>query len=86
MKVQTLIVIYIVLQFRTDPDEAEAVQAEADAFYCFMDLISEFGDNFCQQLVSLLASLHRVVPGLLCVEFVVLSTLHSGLHIQARTA
>ena len=24
--------------------------AEADAFWCFMELISEFRDHFCQQL------------------------------------
>ena len=40
--------------FRTDPDREAASHAEADAFFCFMDIISEFRDNFCQQLVSLL--------------------------------
>lgn len=38
-------------QFRTDRESAE--HAEADAFYCFMDLIAEFRDHFCQQLVWL---------------------------------
>jgi hypothetical protein len=28
--------------FRTDPDRTSARYAEADAFYCFVDLISEF--------------------------------------------
>ena len=37
--------------FRLDPDGDSAVHAEADAFFCFMDIISEFRDNFCQQLV-----------------------------------
>jgi TBC1 domain family member 13 len=37
--------------FRTDPDPEASQHAEADAFYCFMDLISEFRDHFCQQLV-----------------------------------
>ena len=37
--------------FRTDPDPRDASCAEADAFFCFMDIISEFRDHFCQQLV-----------------------------------
>ena len=37
--------------FRLDPDRDNSVHAEADAFFCFMDIISEFRDNFCQQLV-----------------------------------
>jgi hypothetical protein len=36
--------------FKTDPDTTSARYAEADAFYCFVDLISEFRDHFCQQL------------------------------------
>jgi hypothetical protein len=36
--------------FKTDPDATSARYAEADAFYCFVDLISEFRDHFCQQL------------------------------------
>lgn len=36
--------------FKTDPDQTSARYAEADAFYCFVDLISEFRDHFCQQL------------------------------------
>jgi hypothetical protein len=38
--------------FRTDIDADAAQHAEADAFYCFIDLISEFRDNFCQSLVQ----------------------------------
>lgn len=37
--------------FRCDCDREAASHAEADAFFCFMDIISEFRDNFCQQLV-----------------------------------
>ena len=37
--------------FRCDCDRDAALHAEADAFFCFMDIISEFRDNFCQQLV-----------------------------------
>eukprot|EP00878_Enallax_costatus_P018401 GHUV01019370.1.p1 GENE.GHUV01019370.1~~GHUV01019370.1.p1 ORF type:complete len:374 (+),score=126.28 GHUV01019370.1:171-1292(+) len=36
--------------FKTDPDTTSARYAEADSFYCFVDLISEFRDHFCQQL------------------------------------
>ena len=39
--------------FRLDPDRDNSAHAEADAFFCFMDIISEFRDNFCQQLVCL---------------------------------
>ena len=38
--------------FRTDPDPVAAAAAEADAFFCFMDIISEFRDHFCHQLVQ----------------------------------
>ncbi|KAK9835253.1 hypothetical protein WJX84_005521 [Apatococcus fuscideae] len=36
--------------FSTDIDHDAGKHAEADAFYCFIDLISEFRDNFCQSL------------------------------------
>lgn len=36
--------------FRTDPDESESAHAEADAFFCFMEIMSEFRDHFCKQL------------------------------------
>ncbi|WIA33086.1 hypothetical protein OEZ86_006240 [Tetradesmus obliquus] len=36
--------------FKTDPDATSGRYAEADAFYCFVELISEFRDHFCQQL------------------------------------
>lgn len=42
----------IYYQFATDTDKAAAVYAEADAFFCFVELISEFRDHFCQHLVS----------------------------------
>lgn len=40
----------IYYQFATDTDKAAAVYAEADAFFCFVELISEFRDHFCQHL------------------------------------
>ncbi len=32
-------------------DIASLTSAEADAWYCFVDLISDFRDHFCKQLV-----------------------------------
>ena len=61
--------------FRTDPAPGVAEHAEADAFYCFMDLLAEFRDHFCQQLVRRmpeqdclhagLGRVHLPVPGYL---------------------
>ena len=45
-------------QFATDPDAAAAQHAEADAFFCFVELVSEFRDHFCQHLVSQKESSH----------------------------
>jgi len=39
-------------QFATDTDSVAAQHAEADAFFCFVELISDFRDHFCQHLVS----------------------------------
>ncbi|RZC68762.1 hypothetical protein C5167_031945 [Papaver somniferum] len=36
--------------FKNDPDEENAANAEADTFFCFVELLSGFRDNFCQQL------------------------------------
>ncbi|KAF5192437.1 Tbc1 domain family member [Thalictrum thalictroides] len=36
--------------FRNDPDEGNAASAEADTFFCFVELLSGFRDHFCQQL------------------------------------
>lgn len=50
--------------FRTDPDAEAAQHAEADAFFCFVDLMGEFRDQFCQQLdnstVGIRATLGRL--------------------------
>jgi len=35
---------------RTDVDEDAREAAEADAFWCFIDLMTEFRDNYCKQL------------------------------------
>ncbi|RCV28658.1 hypothetical protein SETIT_5G421000v2 [Setaria italica] len=36
--------------FRSDPDDKNAKFAEADSFFCFVELLSGFRDNFCQKL------------------------------------
>ncbi|KAJ4757594.1 TBC1 domain family member 13 [Rhynchospora pubera] len=36
--------------FRSDPDDTNAAWAEADSFFCFVELLSGFRDNFCQKL------------------------------------
>lgn len=36
--------------FKTDPDEGNEVNAEADAFFCLVELLSNFLDHFCQKL------------------------------------
>ncbi|KAL0433025.1 UNVERIFIED_CONTAM: TBC1 domain family member 13 [Sesamum latifolium] len=36
--------------FKNDPDEENSASAEADTFFCFVELISGFRDNFVQQL------------------------------------
>ena len=35
---------------RAPPNRTSARYAEADAFYCFVELLGEFRDHFCQQL------------------------------------
>lgn len=45
---EVLAPIYYV--FRNDPDENNAACAEADTFFCFVELLSGFRDNFCQKL------------------------------------
>ncbi|KAE8714544.1 Detected protein of confused Function [Hibiscus syriacus] len=36
--------------FKNDPDAEMAAAAEADTFFCFVELLSGFRDHFCQQL------------------------------------
>lgn len=49
----------IYYQFATDTNTEAAMHAEADAFFCFVELISEFRDHFCQHLVSMQRDLSR---------------------------
>ncbi|CAM6048295.1 unnamed protein product [Sphagnum compactum] len=36
--------------FKTDRDDTDAAHAEEDSFFCFVELLSDFRDHFCQQL------------------------------------
>ena len=47
-------------QFRNDRDPKAQAHAEADSFYCFMDIIAEFRDHFCHQLVRNLSRLSKL--------------------------
>ncbi|XP_044464452.1 TBC1 domain family member 13-like isoform X3 [Mangifera indica] len=50
--------------FSADPDEQNAVNAEADSFSCFVRLLSDSVDHFCQQMdhsaVGILSTLSRL--------------------------
>ncbi|XP_017699158.2 TBC domain-containing protein C1952.17c-like isoform X2 [Phoenix dactylifera] len=50
--------------FRNDPDENNAVCAEADAFFCFVELLSEFRDNFCQKLDNSVVGIRATITKL----------------------
>lgn len=47
--------------FRSDPDEKNAVCAEADAFFCFVELLSGFRDNFCQKLDNSIVGIRSTI-------------------------
>lgn len=50
--------------FRSDPNEENAASAEADAFFCFVELISGFRDNFCQQLDNSVVGIRSTISRL----------------------
>ncbi|GAA0183748.1 GTPase-activating protein [Lithospermum erythrorhizon] len=50
--------------FRNDPNEENAASAEADAFFCFVELISGFRDNFCQQLDNSVVGIRATISRL----------------------
>ncbi|GMY35857.1 TBC1 domain family member 13-like isoform X2 [Fagus crenata] len=60
---EVLAPIYYV--FSTDPNEKNAANAEADSFSCFVRLLSDSVDHFCQQLdnsaVGILSTLSRLL-------------------------
>ncbi|CAI9271370.1 unnamed protein product [Lactuca saligna] len=50
--------------FRNDPNEDSLVNAEADTFFCFVELISGFRDNFCQQLDNSIVGIRSTISRL----------------------
>ncbi|XP_008808195.1 TBC1 domain family member 13 isoform X2 [Phoenix dactylifera] len=49
---------------RNDPDENNAVYAEADTFFCFVELLSGFRDNFCKQLDNSVVGIRSTIAKL----------------------
>lgn len=50
--------------FRNDPDEENAASAEADTFFCFVELLSGFRDHFCQQLDNSVVGIRATITRL----------------------
>ncbi|KAJ7955391.1 TBC1 domain family member protein [Quillaja saponaria] len=50
--------------FKNDPDAENAVSAEADAFFCFVELLSGFRDHFCQQLDNSVVGIRATITRL----------------------
>ncbi|TXG72604.1 hypothetical protein EZV62_001183 [Acer yangbiense] len=50
--------------FRNDPDEDYAVSAEADTFFCFVEILSGFRDHFCQQLDNSVVGIRSTISKL----------------------
>lgn len=50
--------------FRNDPDENNAASAEADSFFCFVELLSGFRDNFVQKLDNSVVGIRSTITKL----------------------
>ncbi|KAL6191259.1 hypothetical protein ACLB2K_037650 [Fragaria x ananassa] len=50
--------------FKNDPDEEYAAAAEADTFFCFVELLSGFRDHFCQQLDNSVVGIRSTITRL----------------------
>ncbi|CAL5337175.1 unnamed protein product [Camellia sinensis] len=50
--------------FRNDPNEEYAAFAEADTFFCFVELLSGFRDHFCQQLDNSVVGIRSTITKL----------------------
>ncbi|KAL8172253.1 hypothetical protein V2J09_024057 [Rumex salicifolius] len=50
--------------FKNDPDQENAAYAEADAFFCFVELLSGFRDHFCQQLDNSVVGIRSTITRL----------------------
>ncbi|KAE8703013.1 DUF246 domain-containing protein [Hibiscus syriacus] len=50
--------------FKNDPDVEMAAAAEADTFFCFVELLSGFRDHFCQQLDNSIVGIRSTISRL----------------------
>ncbi|CAH9080142.1 unnamed protein product [Cuscuta europaea] len=50
--------------FKNDPNEEYAAAAEADTFFCFVELLSGFRDHFCQQLDNSVVGIRSTITKL----------------------
>ncbi|KAK9933181.1 hypothetical protein M0R45_020385 [Rubus argutus] len=50
--------------FKNDPNEEYAAAAEADTFFCFVELLSGFRDHFCQQLDNSVVGIRSTITRL----------------------
>ncbi|GAB2249583.1 hypothetical protein Droror1_Dr00012942 [Drosera rotundifolia] len=50
--------------FRNDLDEENVAHAEADTFFCFVELLSGFRDNYCQQLDNSVVGIRSTITKL----------------------
>ncbi|KAL6650567.1 hypothetical protein ACP70R_009492 [Stipagrostis hirtigluma subsp. patula] len=50
--------------FKNDPDQSNAASAEPDAFFCFVELLSGFRDNFCKQLDNSVVGIRSTISKL----------------------
>ncbi|KAK9725780.1 hypothetical protein RND81_05G168700 [Saponaria officinalis] len=50
--------------FKNDPDEENATAVESDTFFCFVELLSGFRDNFCQQLDNSVVGIRSTITKL----------------------
>ncbi|XP_057783657.1 uncharacterized protein LOC131001313 [Salvia miltiorrhiza] len=50
--------------FKNDPNEEYAASAEADTFFCFVELLSGFRDNFVQQLDNSVVGIRSTITRL----------------------
>ncbi|KAI3826636.1 hypothetical protein L1987_00686 [Smallanthus sonchifolius] len=50
--------------FKNDPNEDFAVNAEADTFFCFVELLSGCRDNFCKQLDNSVVGIRSTISKL----------------------
>ncbi|PKU83943.1 TBC domain-containing protein C1952.17c isoform X1 [Dendrobium catenatum] len=50
--------------FRNDPEENNVAHVEADTFFCFVELLSGFRDNFCKQLDNSVVGIRSTITKL----------------------